>query len=58
MKNKKKRNLRDYPRCLRKHVRDNCEDCGGTRGGQLGNENVVTVDGKSRVVCDDCSCKY
>ncbi len=48
----KKRRLKDYPRWSWKFLRDNCQGCHGTRGGQLGNENVI----KGVILCDDCSC--
>lgn len=37
--------------CEETHARDNCEVCGGERGGVKGNENVI--DGV--VTCDYCT---
>lgn len=45
-------NLREF-RELYKLIdqRCECEDCGGTRGGVPGNENIV----EGRVLCDHCT---
>lgn len=50
----KKRTKKKYPKWVTKwafrFLRDNCQVCHGTRGGQWGNENLI--DGV--VICDYC----
>jgi hypothetical protein len=54
----KKRVRKKYPKRVMKwalkFLRDNCQVCHGTRGGQWGNENLVN----GVVMCDDCHAEH
>jgi hypothetical protein len=37
---------------------DNCEICKGQKGGEPGNENIITIDNKPVIMCDYCHAEY